>query len=517
LTENRGLSKPNVMHSISLVPQIPPNPVKRSLDSIAPITKRWQQDSPYNRKTLETGIIHFGPGRFFRGHFARIIHQYLAHKKLDDQRWGICGVSLKSRETIAKLQPQNYLYTLVERYCSAETHESAEVTGSINQIIDGTQQPEYILELMTSPTIHLVTLTVTQAGYCLDAQFNLDTAHRAIAHDLHHPATPATAIGFITEALRRRRDRGVAPFTTLSCDNLPKNGEILQRAILHYANLIDPELSNYLKQHATFPNTVVDRIVPQAQEADTKYPCQLLQISDRAPIVTEPFWQFVVEDKFKGDRPDWEQVGVIMTEDITPYLHMKSRFLNAMHSFIACLAVRSGIEYIHEAMELPEFYGFSQLLMEDIAAATPVPARLCQPYQDEILRRFSNEALPDTIERIADETARKVRKYIVPIIQDAHAQNVSIKRLILPIAAWLLAVREGSESGKIYYPKDQSAVISTIRSGAFLSQVIGLEANECTHRMDRECDRLLQAIQRYGLLSSLRHSCEEDYEVISAA
>jgi mannitol-1-phosphate/altronate dehydrogenase len=206
-----------------------------------------------------------------------------------------------------------------------------------------------------------------------------------------------------------------------------------------------------------------------------------------------------------------------MTEDITPYLHMKSRFLNAMHSFIACLAVRSGIEYIHEAMELPEFYGFSQLLMEDIAAATPVPARLCQPYQDEILRRFSNEALPDTIERIADETARKVRKYIVPIIQDAHAQNVSIKRLILPIAAWLLAVREGSESGKIYYPKDQSAVISTIRSGAFLSQVIGLEANECTHRMDRECDRLLQAIQRYGLLSSLRHSCEEDYEVISAA
>jgi mannitol-1-phosphate/altronate dehydrogenase len=504
-------------YSISLVPQFSPNPAKLSLDSIASITERWEQNSSYNRRTLETGIIHFGPGRFFRGHLARIIHQYLAHKKLDDQRWGICGVSLKSRETIAKLQPQDYLYTLVERYHSAETHESAEVMGSINQIVDGTQQPEYVLELMASPTIHLVTLTVTQAGYCLDAQFDLDISHSAIAHDLQHPTTPTTTIGFIAEALRRRRDRGIAPFTTLSCDNLPRNGEILQRAILRYTHLIDPELSNYLKQHATFPNTVVDRIVPQAQEADIEYPRHLLQIVDRMPIVTEPFWQFVVEDKFKGDRPGWEEVGVIMTDDITPYLYMKSRFLNAMHSFIACLAVRSGIEYIHEAMGLPEFYWFSQLLMEDIAAATPVSTRLCQPYKDEILRRFRNEALPDTIERIAAETARKVRKYVLPIIQDAHTQNVSIRRLILPIAAWLLAVREGSESGKLYYPKDQSDVISTIQSGASLSQVIGLETSECTQRMDRECDRLLQEIQRYGLLSILRHSCKEDYEVISAA
>jgi mannitol-1-phosphate/altronate dehydrogenase len=504
-------------HSISLVPQIPLNRVKQPIDSIASITERWEQSACYNRRTLETGIIHFGPGRFFRGHLARIIHQYLAHKKLDDQRWGICGVSLKSRETIAKLQLQDYLYTLVERYRSTETHESAEVMGSISQVVDGTQQPEYILELMTSPTIHLVTLTVTQAGYFLDAQFNLDNTHSAIAHDLQHPTTPTTTIGFITEALRRRRDRGIAPFTTLSCDNLPQNGEILQRAILSYANLMDPELSNYLQQHATFPNTVVDRIVPQAQEMDTEYPRQLLQVVDRTPIVTEPFWQFVVENKFKGDRPDWEEVGVIMTDDITSYLYMKSRFLNAMHSFIACLAVRSGVEYIHEAMGLPEFDWFSQLLMEDIAAATPVSTRLCQPYKDEVLRRFRNEALPDTIERIAAETARKVRKYILPIVQDAYTQNVSIRRLILPIAAWLLAVREGSESGKLYHPKDQSDVISTIRSGASLSQVIGLEASEYTQRMDRECDRLLQDIQRYGLLSSLRHSCEEGYEIISAA
>jgi mannitol-1-phosphate/altronate dehydrogenase len=257
--------------------------------------------------------------------------------------------------------------------------------------------------------------------------------------------------------------------------------------------------------------------VPQSLESDSDYPRQLLQVGDCTPIITEQFWQFVVENKFNGDRPDWEEVGVMMTDDITPYLYLKSRFLNAMHSFIACLAVRADIEYIHEAVRLPEIYWFSQLLMDDIAAATPVSACLYQPYKDEILRRFRNEALPDTIERIATETARKVRKYIVPILQDAYVQNVSLSRLILPIAAWITAVREGSESGNSYYPNDHSDIVFKIRSGASLSQVLGLEVSESANLIDRECDRLLKSIQRHGLLAALIDSCQENYEVISAA
>ncbi|MBW4422413.1 MAG: mannitol dehydrogenase family protein [Myxacorys californica WJT36-NPBG1] len=481
------------------------------------VTELWNQQSPYNRRTLSTGIVHFGPGRFFRGHLARIIHRYLAQKRFQDQRWGICGVSLKSRRTIATLQPQNYLYTLIERYCSTENHESAEVIGSINQIVNGAEEYDYVLELMASPSVHLVTLTVTQAGYCLDSRFNLDTAHDAIAHDLNNPAAPTTAIGFIVEALRRRRDRGIAPFTTLSCDNLPRNGEILQRAVLTYAGLIDPKLAAYLRVNATFPNTVVDRIVPQAHDSDDGYPRQLLQVLDRTPIITEPFWQFVVEDKFKGDRPAWEETGVIMTDDITPYLYMKSRFLNAMHSFIACLAVRVGIEYVHEAVRLPEFHWFSQLLMDDIAVATPVPYQMCEPYRDQVLIRFSNEALPDTIERISAETARKIGKYIVPIVQDAHAQNVNLRRLMLPIAAWILTVREGAESGRPYQANDKPSVMSAIQAGAALSQIIGLEPCECTEILDQECDRTLQEIQNDGLLATLKRYCEEHYETISAA
>jgi mannitol-1-phosphate/altronate dehydrogenase len=491
------------------------SPVTRSaLTPLGTVTQLWNQQPLYNRRALSTGIIHFGPGRFFRGHLARIIHQYLAQnfaqnlaqKRFQDQRWGICGVSLKSRRAITTLQPQNFLYSLIERHHSDENHESAEVIGSINQIVDGTKDPNYVLNLMLSPAVHLVTLTVTQAGYCLNSQFRLDLTHEAIAHDLSHPSTPTTAIGFIVEALRQRRDRGITPFTTLSCDNLPRNGEILQQAVLDYANQIDPQLAAYIRDHATFPNTVVDRIVPQEHESHNESAVRLLQVSDRAPIVTEPFWQFVVEDKFRGDRPLWENAGVIMTDDITPFLYMKSRFLNAVHSFVACLAVRAGIEYVHEALRLPEFHLFTQLLMDDIAAATPVSGQMCEPYKDQVLLRLSNEALPDAIERISAETSRKLGKYIVPILRDAHSQKVNLKRLMLPIAAWMLSIRESAiESGTFYHVQDKPDIVTATQAGAAFSQIVGLEPCECTEILDQVCHQALRDLQKDGLSATLRH------------
>ncbi len=362
---------------------------------------------------------------------------------------------------------------------------------------------------MTSPSVHLVTLTITQGGYHLDKGFNLDTANEEVAHDLRNPSTPTTAIGFIVEALRRRRDRAMAPFTTMSCDNLPRNGEILRKAVLAYAELIEPQLAEYIRDNATFPNTVVDRIVPQEQESDYDYPSRLLQVRDRAPIVTEPFWQFVVEDNFTGERPQWEDAGVIMTRDITPFLYMKSRFLNAVHSFIACLAVRAGVEYMHEAISLPEFHLFTRLLMDDIAAATPVPPHMCEQYRAQVLLRLSNEALPDSTERISSETCRKVGKYILPILQDAYNQKVSMKRLILPVAAWLIAVREGaSESGHPYQAKDTLSAVKAIQEGALISEVLGLENSEHTRVVDDECQQALQALQTHGLLTTLKNYSE---------
>jgi mannitol-1-phosphate/altronate dehydrogenase len=407
------------------------------------------------------------------------------------------------------LKPQRFLYTLTKHSSCPQNREEAEVIGSIGEIVNGTEKCDYVLEKMASPSVHLVTLTITQGGYHLDKSFNLDTANEDIAHDLLHPAAPTTAIGFIVEALRRRRDRGLTPFTTLSCDNLPRNGDILQKAVLAYAETIDPQLAAYIRDNATFPNTVVDRIVPGEKESDYNYPVRLLQVRDRSPIVTEPFWQFVVEDKFTSDRPKWEDTGVIMTRDITPFLYLKSRFLNAVHSFIACLAVRAGIKYMHEAIALPEFELFARLLMDDIAAATPVPREMCEQYMEQVLLRLSNEDLPDTTERISSETARKVGKYIFPILQDAYNQKVSMKRMVLPLAAWLLAVREGaSESGEPYHAKDTQSAITAIQEGASIGQILGLENCEQTQVVDNECYQALRDIQTHGLLTALKNYSE---------
>jgi mannitol-1-phosphate/altronate dehydrogenase len=398
---------------------------------------------------------------------------------------------------------------LTKHSSCTQNRESAEVIGSIREIVDGRENHDYVLEKMTSPSVHLVTLTITQGGYHLDKSFNLDIANEEIAHDLRNPFNPTTAMGFIVEALRRRRDRSIIPFTILSCDNLPRNGEILRKAVLAYADLIDPQLAEYIRDNTTFPNTVVDRIVPQEQESDYNYPSRLLQVRDRAPILTEPFWQFVVEDKFTGERPKWEDTGVIMTSDITPFLYLKSRFLNAVHSFIACLAVRAGIEYMHEAIALPEFKLFTRLLMNDIAAATPIPREMCEQYMEQVLLRLSNEDLPDTTERICSETARKVGKYIFPILQDAYSQKVSMKRIILPVAAWIQAVREGAcESGQPYYVKDTLSAITAIKEGAVISQILGLENCEQTEVVDNECHQALRDIQTHGLLTTLKNYSE---------
>ncbi|BAU15248.1 mannitol 2-dehydrogenase [Leptolyngbya sp. NIES-3755] len=474
-----------------------------SKTTITTVPELWNQQSPYNRSALETGIVHFGPGRFFRAHLARIIHKHLAQK---DSRWGICGVSLKSRSTIATLQPQDFLYTLVERYDGDEQYESADIIGSINQMINGAENPNEVLELMSSPSVQMITLTVTQAGYCLDSRFNLNPNCDEIAHDLDNPTCPKTVIGFIVEALRRRRDHDLKPLTILSCDNLPRNGDILQRAVLTYADRLDSSLVEYIANHTTFPNTVVDQIVPRQCDSDYEYPRQLLSVHDLAPIVTEPFWQFVVEDKFSSDRPSWEETGVTMTDNIDPFLYIKSRLLNAVHTFIACLAVEAEIEYVHQVLRLAEFHLFLRSLMDDIATATPVDCQMCEQYIDRVLLRLSNEALPDAIERIAAETSRKLGKYIVPILQDAYTQNINSQRLILPIAAWMLAVQESK-----FNVQDRSDVIAAIRAGASFSQALGLERNECSKMVDRECDRALREIRNFGLSATLRHYHNEEY------
>jgi mannitol-1-phosphate/altronate dehydrogenase len=488
------------------------------------LTDLWRQQSPYCRNALETGIVHFGPGRFFRAHLARIVHDYLTQQSSQSPRqsyqWGICGVSLKSHSAIATLAPQDFLYSLTERYDGEHKHECSSLIGSVNNILNGTQACETVLQLMSRPTLHLVTLTVTQAGYCLNQQFKLDLSHPEITHDLSDPRCPKTAIGFIVEALRRRQDASISPFTVLSCDNLPRNGDILRDAVIAYAHRLDANLANYIQGQVTFPNSVVDRIVPKARPCDAEHSSRLLNIKDCSPIVTEPFWQFVVEDKFSSDRPLWEDNGVTMTDDITPFLHIKSRFLNAVHTFIACLAVRNGAEYVHQALGQPYFQQFIQRLMRDIAAATPVPRSLCETYQNEVLLRFSNEALPDTIERISAETARKLGKYILPILQDADAQGLDLKYLVLPIAAWMLTVREGaSELGQPCAINDKPEVIAAVQAGERLSVILELAPSEEGDRLNRACDRALHLLQTRGLFATLKqYSLEHfDHDLISAA
>nr|WP_304618558.1 mannitol dehydrogenase family protein [Paracoccus sediminilitoris] len=400
------------------------------------------------------GIVHLGLGAFFRAHGAVYVDQAMQAGGGD---WGIIGVSLKSPGTRDRLRPQGWAYTAVEL---APDGERPQVVTILRDVLVAPEDPQAVLDALADPAIRIVSLTVTEKGYCHEpSSGRLNRDHPDIRHDLDNPL-PRSAPGFLVRALELRRAAGVAPFTVLCCDNLPENGHVLRGVVLKLAGLIDPELADWIGAEGRFPSTMVDRIVPATSPEDLDHVARLTGLRDEAPVMHEPFRQWVVEDDFVGgERPDLGAVGVQLVADVTPYEHMKLRMLNGTHSSLAYLGYLAGHQTIAETMGDPVFSAFVRKLWRDeiIPALTPPPGEDLAAYADALHDRYANPAIRHRSWQIAMDGSQKLPQRILGTIAEGRAAGRAVPGLTLAVAAWMRYVSGVDLAGKAIEVKDPMA------------------------------------------------------------
>ena len=396
----------------------------------------------YGRATLRPGIVHFGPGAFHRAHQAWFVDRLLA----DDDRWSICGVSLRSPDVRDALAPQDGLYTLA----TLDEKISYQVIGALREILVAPEDPENVLNRLSAPTTRVVTITVTEKGYCLDANGSLDTTHTDIQRDLRLPQLPTSLIGYLVEGLRRRRAAGSEPLTIISCDNLTDNGTRLSRAVCQLAELRDPSLVHWIEDHASFPRTMVDSITPATTDALRERVKGVLGMEDRWPVQRESFVQWVLEDRLAVGGPDWARAGVIVTDDVAAYDHAKLRLLNGAHSSLAYLGLLAGYETVADAMRDERLCSLVTTMMkEDVRPTLRTPRGLdLDAYIDVILRRFRNPAIRHALAQIAWDGSQKLPFRLLGTISDNLEAGRPIERLCIPVAGWMHFVRRQAARGE---------------------------------------------------------------------
>ena len=416
----------------------------------------------YDRDKVTIGLVHLGIGAFHRAHQAVYTDRIL----LSDPSWGICGVSLRSPETRDALAPQDGLYTLKVQDGQGER---LSVIGSIVELLVAPENPEAVLMRMADAVTRIVSLTVTEKGYCHNpATGTLDEAHPDILHDLQNPSKPKSAVGFIVEALARRKAAGVPAFTLLTCDNLPSNGHVLKRVVTRFAELRDPQLAAFVADVAS-PSTMVDRIVPATTDADRAAIAAALGFSDAWPVMTEPFRQWVVEDNFPLGRPAWETAGVVFVEDVSAFETMKLRLLNGSHSTLAYLGYLAGAETVAEAMALPGMEELVEGLMRDEVSPTlpPLAGFDLPAYRQALVERFNNPALRHRTWQIAMDGSQKLPQRLLGTIRDRIRAGASYDRLALGVAAWMRYARGIDEAGQAIDVRDPlSARIAELAQGS---------------------------------------------------
>jgi fructuronate reductase len=399
----------------------------------------------YDRSCLETGIVHLGVGAFHRAHQAVYTEQVL---QAGDLRWGILGVSLRSPATRNALSEQDGLYTVCTR---AASRESMQVIGSLRGVLVGPENPAAVVSAMAHPSVKVISLSITEKGYCHDpATGRLRDNHPDIIHDVVHPRSPRTALGFILAALERRRAAQVPAFTVVSCDNLPSNGRTLKQALSDLAQLRDKGLARFVDDTLTCPCTMVDRIVPATTEQDRTRIAERLQIVDSWPVITEPFSQWVIEDNFGQGRPEWEAHGAELTADVAPYELMKLRLLNGAHSCIAYLGYLCGYETVAHCMADPNMREFVIRLMDDEITpvlAAPAGADVSR-YKRDLIERFCNPALHHRTWQIAMDGSQKLPQRWLGTVRARLAEKRPVVLLALAVAAWMRYVVGSDEAGK---------------------------------------------------------------------
>lgn len=389
----------------------------------------------YDRDKVTVGVVHFGPGAFHRAHQAF----YFDHLLANDPRWGICAVSLKSPGVRDALQPQDGLYTLAQ--LDAET--TFRVIGSILEVLVAPEDPPSVFARLAAPTTRMVTLTVTEKGYCLTGDGKLDTAHPDIVHDLAHPREPVSAVGYVVEGLRRRFQAGLAPYAVVACDNLADNGWRLKAAVVAFAETIDPVLAGWIEGEGRFPRTMVDSITPATDDALRARVEAATGLSDAWPIQREAFTQWVVEDVLGDGAPDLASVGVTLTDDVRGFERAKLRLLNGVHSTIAYAGLLKGHETVFEAISDPAMAQIAEdLMVQDIIPTLTAPRGLdLAAYAQAILARFRNPEIRHLLSQIAWDGSQKLPFRILGTVNDALEAGRSVDRLALPLAAWMHFVR----------------------------------------------------------------------------
>lgn len=396
----------------------------------------------YDRNRLATGIVHFGPGAFHRAHQAWFIESLLAQ----DPRWGICGVSLRNPDVRDALAAQDNLYTIAVR----DETISYEVVGAIRELLVAPESPEAVLQRLCAPATGIVTITVTEKGYCLAGDGSLDLGHADIRRDIENARAPGSVVGLLSEALRKRRAQGIAPFAVISCDNLVDNGAKLARATAQFARTTgDASLASWIESEVFFPRTMVDSITPATTDTLRAAVTQALGVEDRWPVQREAFVQWVIEEGFRGETPDWARAGITLTNDVAGYERAKLRLLNGAHSTLAYTGSLAGYRTVADAMADASLSEVVETLMtRDILPSLEAPRGLDLPdYIRAILKRFHNPSTHHELAQIAWDGSQKLPFRILGTIRDALAAGRPTDRLCLPLAAWMRFIQRAARRG----------------------------------------------------------------------
>jgi fructuronate reductase len=397
----------------------------------------------YDVAATPVGIVHLGLGAFHRAHQAIYTDAVLER----DPRWGICGVSLKTPHATRALAAQDGLYSALEK---DQTGTRARIVGALREALFLGTDRARVLARCADPKVQVVTLTVTEKGYCHDpATGALDLAHPDIVRDIEAPGAATSAPGFIVAALAARRRADAGPISVVCCDNLPHNGRVVAGIVKTFARAVDPALADWIERNVAFPSTMVDRIVPATTPADVADAARIIGVADASPVVFEPFRQWVIEDRFAGPRPAWEDDGAQIVADVAPFEMMKLRLLNGSHSTLAYLGFLAGHDFIWQASSDSALATLIERQMKDEIAPTLVapPGVDLAAYCAQLTTRFRNPALPHRTQQIAMDGSQKLPQRLLATVRDRLARGAPIRHLALAIAGWIRYASGTDEGG----------------------------------------------------------------------
>jgi mannitol 2-dehydrogenase len=393
----------------------------------------------YDRGEIQIGIVHFGVGGFHRAHQAMYVDRLLEKGLAKD--WGICGVGVlpADRKMATVMAEQDGLYTLIAM--NPDGSRDARVIGSIVDYLFAPDDPEAVVELIAAPSTRIVSLTITEGGYSIDA------------------AGPDSVFGLVTAALARRKDRGVPSPTIVSCDNIEGNGDVAREAFTAYAEKTQPELAEWMKANTRFPNSMVDRITPVTTPDVIESLASEFGVDDEWPVAAEPFTAWVLEDDFPAGRPPYEDADVLLVEDVTPYELMKLRVLNAGHQALCYFAYLAGYRLVADAAGDPLFAEFLRQYMDSEAtpALKPVPGIDLPDFKRTAIERFANPSVRDTIVRLCFGSSDRIPQWLLPVVRENLRTGGPVRLSAATVASWARYAEGVDEQGEPIDVQDQLA------------------------------------------------------------